>query len=1063
MVETDEKEVVAARERPLRRRWRVRHAAGACFSLALLAVIFGMGALVVVLGLGRLNLDAFRAPLVAALQQRLGPAYRLEIGEMAIERQDHGLALALDGLTVSQANGQRLLTAPKADLIFDPLSLLAGRIKPTRVELDDLAVQLRVRPDGGIDLRAGAEAEAPEPEPPAQAAPAVDPQISVAPPTSAPAPVTRAKIMRQAAAALNSIFDIAAGVDSPIAVLDHFGVRRGRLVIDDRAAGQTRGFDDFEFALDRGHEAKIGVVHVKMSARGPSGRWSVQGAAHGARGEPHDLSLEAGGFSIDEIALLAGKTSLPVDSDIPISLKASAAFEGDGHVLEANARLALGDGFWRFDDPDFAPLFVDEVFAAAHWDAGAHRAVIDEAQVFSGATRFFLNGVITPPASDNAPWSIVFKQSEACVIGPDRAGEKAVTISTLHGDLSVDPANKTLGVNRIELVGPELAVAAQGTVDWANGPHIRLGLAAGKTSAAAALALWPNNVGAPARGWAGDHLLSGTLETLRAAIDLDDTDLRMMRAEHAPMDDRMTIDYTIKDASFSFLDDAPPVVGMSGQGHSTGRATRITASSGGLEAGPNRRIELSDGVLSMPDLETKPLAISVTARGKGSLDALGEVLSRPGFAKVVNLPLDPKTTKGQFDGIFTWRSKLAPVYDPRAESIDVSAKIENFSAEHLVGKEKLEQGALSVNLEKGVTHVTGTGKLFGGPASIDLTRNGAEPPQGTVSFVMDDAARTRAGLNFGAGVAGPVAIKAVGEPGVAHPSAQVEMDLTRTALNYPIPGLYKPAGRPGKAAFNYREDERGGSSLEQIVFDAGGPSAKGAMQLGPDGAMVSAKLSQVKFSPGDNMQVEAVRAGETLKISAKGAAVDARPFLKNLAMSNDTGHAEKTDFDLDLNASLLSGANRQIVSNAELRVARKGAQIQALRFSGKLGGDALEGALFRADGGSPVLRVSTSDAGALLAFMDMYSHMEGGQLRMRAAAGRRRRVRPCRHREFHPARRAGHAQLRLGACGRAVCREGQARSRRRRLLQAACRAEQERRQAVDPRRRHVEPEYRLDA
>ena len=244
---------------------------------------------------------------------------------MAIERQDHGLALALDGLTVSQANGQRLLTAPKADLIFDPLSLLAGRIKPTRVELEDLAVQLRVRPDGGIDLRAGAEAEAPEPEPPAQAAPAVDPQISVAPPTSAPAPVTRAKIMRQAAAALNSIFDIAAGVDSPIAVLDHFGVRRGRLVIDDRAAGQTRGFDDFEFALDRGHEAKIGVVHVKMSARGPSGRWSVQGAAHGARGEPHDLSLEAGGFSIDEIALLAGKTSLPVDSDIPISLKASAA------------------------------------------------------------------------------------------------------------------------------------------------------------------------------------------------------------------------------------------------------------------------------------------------------------------------------------------------------------------------------------------------------------------------------------------------------------------------------------------------------------------------------------------------------------------------------------------------------------------------------------------------------------------------------------------------------------------------------------------------------------------
>ena len=770
--------------------------------------------------------------------------------------------------------------------------------------------------------------------------------------------------MRQAAAALNSVFDIAEGVDSPIAVLDHFGVRRGRLIIDDRAAGQTRGFDDFQFSLDRGHEghggpapggpAGKGVVHVKMSARGPSGRWSVQGAARGARGEAHELNFEASGFSIDEMALLAGKTSLPIDFDIPISLKASASFEGDGHVLEANARLALGDGFWRFDDPDFAPLFIDEVFAAAHWDAGAHRAVIDEAQIFSGPTRFFLNGVITPPPSDDAPWSLVFRQSEPCIIGPDRAGEKSVTISTLHGDLAVDPRDKTLTVNRTELVGPELAVAVQGTVDWVSGPHIRLGLAARKTSASAALALWPNNIGAPARGWAGDHLLGGTLESLRAAIDLDDVDLRIMRAEHAPMDDRMTIDYTVKDVSFSFLDNAPPVVGLSGEGHSTGRATRITAGGGGLEAGPGRRIELTDGVFSMPDLETKPLAVSVTARGKGSLDALGEVLSQPGFAKVVNLPLDPKTTKGQFDGTFTWRTKLAPVYDPRAESMDVSAKIENFSAEHLVGKEKLEQGSLAVSLDKGVTHVTGTGKLFGGPASIDLTRNGAAPPQGTVSFVMDDAARARAGLNFGAGVAGPVAIKATGEPGVAHPSAQVEMDLTKTTLNYPIPGLFKPAGRPGKAAFNYREDERGGSSLEGIVFEAGGPIARGAMQLGQDGALVSAKFGQVKFSPGDNMQVEAVKAGETLKISVKGAAIDARPFLKNLAVSNDTGRTDKTDFDLDLNASLLSGANRQIVSNAALRVARKGAQIQALSFSGKLGGDAVQGALSRTGAGAPV-------------------------------------------------------------------------------------------------------------
>ena len=961
-------------------------------SLALLALIFGLGALVVVLSFGRVNLDAFKPLLTSALQQKLGPAYRVDIGEMAIERQDHGLALALNNFVVRQADGRRLVTAPKADLIFDPLSLLAGRINPSRVELEDLTVELRVLPDGGLDLSAGGSeqpadaatpAAAPEPvtqESP-QDTPQASPQISVAPPTSVPVPTTRAKVLRQAAAAINSVFDIAQGVSSPIATLDHFGVRRGKLIIDDRVAGQTRGFEEFEFLLDRGLKAGRGVANVKMSARGPSGRWTVEGSARGARGEAHDLSFEATGFSIDEIALLAGKTSLPIDSDIPISLKATASLEGDGHMVEANARLALGEGFWRFDDPDFAPVFIDEIFAAARWDGANHRVVVDEAQIFSGATRFFLKGAITPPTHDDAPWSLAFEQSENGVIGPDRAGEKSVTLTNFHGAMSVDPKNKVFAIDRIEAVGPEVAMAMQGTVDWVNGPHLRLGLSAGKSSAAGVMALWPNSAGAPVRGWVGDHLLGGILESARMAVDLDDADLRMMRAQHAPMDDRISIDYTVKDASFTFMDDAPPVIGLDGQGHSTGRTARLNASVAAMESAPGRKIDLSDGLMSMPDFATQPLALSVTARGKGPLDILAEILAKPGFAKVASLPLDPKTTKGQFDGTFTYRTKLQPIYDPALSSIDVTAKVENFSAEHLVGKEKLEQATLNVSLANGVTHVTGTGKLFGAPATLEFTRNGSEPSLGVVSFVMDEAARARAGLPFGASVAGPLSVKASGEVGAARPQAQVELDMTKTGLLYPLPGLYKPAGRPAKASFLYREDERGGASLDQIVFDASGASAKGALQLGADGALASAKFPQVKFSPGDNMQVEATKTGDVIKVGMKGAALDARPFLKYLT-SSDTGRSsDKTGVDLDLSATLLSGDNRQIVSNAELRFARRAAQFQSLNFSGKLGGDALQGAISRPDDGPPLLRLSTSDAGAFLAFIDAYTHMEGGRLR----------------------------------------------------------------------------------
>jgi hypothetical protein len=944
-----------------------------------MALLCGLGLMVVALAFGRVSLDPLKPVLVAALQQRLGPGYALAIEGMGIERQDRGLALAVNGLTINRADGRRVISAPKADLIFDPLSLLAGQIRPSRVDIDGLNVELRVLEDGALDLSAGGDpnaltAPAPETEPaPAQ------PEPSVAPPTSAPVPGARAKVLRQAAWAVNAIFDMGQGRDSPIATLDHFGIRHGRLIVNDRVAGQKRGFEDFAFSLDRSAAAHRAVVDVKMSAVGPNGRWTVEGIARGARTEAHELAVDGSGFTIDEMALLAGKTSLPVDSDIPISFKASASFQGDGHVLEANARLSLGQGFWRFDDPDFPPVFLDEFFAAAHWDAAGHRAVVDEAQVFSGASRCFLNGVIAPPTQDSAPWSIVFKQAEPCVIGPDRAGEKPVTIASLRVDLALDPPNKTLSINRIELVGPEVAAAVQGSIDWVEGAHMRLGISAGKMTAAGALAVWPNAFGAPVRGWVGDHLIGGTLDSFRMAVDLDDLDLRMMRAQHPPMNDRVVMDYVIHDAAFTFLDGAPPVQGVSARGHSTGRTARIDASVGFMESAPGRRIDLTDGVLSMPDFAAPPMALSVGAHGRGQLDVLGEILATPGFAKVVSLPLDPKTTRGQFDGDFVFNTKLPRVYDPRLASIEVNAKVENFSADHLVGKAGLEQGSLAVSLLGGVTHVTGTGKVFGAPATLEFTRSDDQPAKGTISFAMDEAARAKAGLNFGASVVGPIAVKIVGDVGAAHPQAQVEMDFIKTGLNYPVPGLFKPAGRPSKSTFTYREDEKGSATLDDFVFDGVGQSARGTLQFSADGVVTGAKLPQVKFSPGDNLQIDAIRTGDGMTISARGAAVDARPFLNNLTDSQPGG-APSMDFDLDLRATLLTGANRQIISNAELRLAKKGGQYQALNLAGKLGADPVKGVLTRPDSGPPLFRLTTSDGGGLLAFMDFYTHMEGGAL-----------------------------------------------------------------------------------
>ena len=965
-------------------------ALGAFLSLVLLTVLFCFGFVAAGLATGKLSLDAFRPSIVGALQQRLGGSYQLQINGMSLQRESHGLALALKGLSVAEPNGQKLIAAPQADIYFDPFSLLLGQIKPTRVDIADLEVELHVLPDGAVALTANGDeppaTSAPQPEAPASQAPPVAPGSSAQIPQTAPAPstaipstatptVARAKVIRQAAMAINTLFDIASGRDSPIAKLDHFGIEHGRLVFDDQTIGEKRKFDNFEFMLDHSH----GAANIWLSARGPNGRWSVKGAAHGARNEAHGLTFEAQGFSIDEIALMAGRRNLGIDTDIPISIKVEAGFEGDGHVLQGNARFALGAGFLHIDNPDFAPWFIDEAVGAAHWDVVGRKIVIDEAQYFSGPTRFFLHGVVTPPAQEQAPWDIGFQQTEAATIGPDRLGEKTVTVAQLAGALRLDLEAKQLAIQHFEMSGPEVAVAAQGTLDWVEGPHIRMGLSAGQMTAAGVKAVWPHLAAAPVRGWMGDHLLGGTLLNAKLAIDLDAVDLLMMRADHPPMDDRILADYAVKDVSFTFLDGAPPVLGLTGQGHATGRTTRFAATTASMESGPGRHIALSEGLLLAPDLATQPIAMTISARGEGSLEVLGEILSKPGFAKYASLPIDPKTTKGQFAGNFTFRTLLVPDPKPSDFSLKVDATVDNFSAEKLIGKERLEQGKLVVNVDSGNIRVTGAGRVFGAPATLDLQQAGDQPAIGVIGFSMDEAARAKAGLTTGATIGGPVAVKVTATLGGPRQEAKVELDLTKASLNYPVPGLFKPAGRPSKANFNYREEEKGGSLLDQIVFDAGGAMARGSAQLGPEGGIVGAKFNQLKFSPGDNMQLDALKTGDVLKLTVRGAAIDARPFIKGLSAPSPPS-ASDMDFDLDLKATLITGSNRQIISNADLRLAKKNGGYSALGLNGKLGRDALATYLTRPDGGPPLLRIGTSDAGALLGFLDIYSHMENGQL-----------------------------------------------------------------------------------
>ena len=195
-------------------------------------------------------------------------------------------------------------------------------------------------------------------------------------------------------------------------------------------------------------------------------------------------------------------------------------------------------------------------------------------------------------------------------------------------------------------------------------------------------------------------------------------------------------------------------------------------------------------------------------------------------------------------------------------------------------------------------------------------------------------------------------------------------------IDNPAPGIVKPAGKPGKAAFTVKSDPEG-TSVSNLSIDLGGVSIKGALQLSGDGAFTSAKLSQLRFSSGDDLKADVSSADGVLKVTVRGTSFDSRPIVKALQDQGSSESAAK-DFDLDLKVNSAVGANKVTLSQLDLGLSRRKGELAQARVDAKIGSAAVS--LRRDENG--ILRLETTDAGGLVRFFNLYSHLEGGTLNL---------------------------------------------------------------------------------
>ena len=994
----------------------VRRTLGTLAGVILVVALAG-GFFAIYLGKGPIALAGLGTRITQALNERVGHGYTFKVGEVSLVAHGFGPTLSIRNLSLADEAGEAIVSAPRAEVSVDMLALLFGKVVPKRLEIFGIEMRLELLRDGSLAVSAGGGKRGATPLFPLAAAmgrgtPTTTPtEIIPNSSTAGPAgPVNKTELaprslmVKRIGTALRLLIDMATKPEGPLAAIDRVGIARGRLVIADHAAGETRVYEGLHLALDKSG----GGRNFSLSAEGPTGTWSISANASGNARGVRRLDIAVKNISIDEILLATGLRKIGVDFDMPISSKFTMALAADGGLTEVVGEVRLGAGYMRFDDPNDEPKMIDSIDTDFHWDRSARRIAIDTLQLRAGGTDFAVKGAIVPPIREGEAWQIALANSGREVFGTQRPGDAPVMLTQFGIGAHLNLDQKVLVIDRVAFAGPECSFAMSGDLNWKNGPHIRFGASVGPTQSSVAVRLWPSFIVAPVRSWFRTHWKEGIIEKGALRVDFDADMIEAMRKQHAPPDTAVDIDFTMSHGVVEFLPGVPPLRDIYGAGHITGRTSTFTATSGNLDAGTGAPLLLSDGMFHVANAEIKPTPAQLSAKVSGSVEAVGELLSRKALKPYASLPVDPTSLKGQIEGALGIGLKLSPVMRPEDTLLTVNATATNLTAEHLIGKAPLEAATLNVVVDASGLTAKGQGRLFSAPANLEIDKPVGQDGHASISLVLDDAVRAKQGLgSLSNMVKGPITARLTAPLGASDPiKAQVELDLTHATITGPS-GITKPTGRPGKASFALTSSDKG-TQLDQLVIDAAPIQGRGAIDLGSDLSLTSAKFSQLKFSPGDDMRVDIAKAGNGMKVAVHAAELDARPFLRNLTFAHadhDTAdhasHKEQDkdsvqdsgdvaagkDMDLELKSTILTGFNKTRLSDVDLHLVKRGDVLRPVAVSGHFGRRPISGELSHPASPSPQFDLTTGDAGALLSFLDLYKHMEGGQLQVAMRLG----------------------------------------------------------------------------
>jgi len=686
---------------------------------------------------------------------------------------------------------------------------------------------------------------------------------------------------------------------------------------------------------------------------------------------PRGSVTQLGGFSV---ALKGGEG----DPGKPATLGVVARMKQS--VLDLGARGAfVGD------------MDLDMTFAE-----GSRKVEINSLRLVTGRNSLEFNGAIGPrPPGERANDVPAYRYelvSTRTVVAPEGSPEPALDFRMRIAGI-FDPLTRILSADDIAVKsGPGEALGtARVTFVEGKAPGIALALELEKMQVAHVKQLWPFFSGPKARAWVFAHVFGGRVDSSRIEFRVEPGRL----GNGVPLSaEEVSARFAISDTRFDTAGLIPPVRDASGIVEVHGNDFDVTLEEGTVYMPSGRTVAASNGRLVVKQANLPPVIGRLDIDIAGSADAVAELASYEPINAMKRVAMVPEEFSGTISGHVAADIPFQKSTDPRSLDWLVDLDFRALSISKPFDNQIFTAGEGNIKVSPDRAIIEAKAKLNGIPAEIDLLeplRPEGPERQRKVSLILDDQARKTLAPGLAGLVTGPVKVAFDSGDGVRH----IVADLSGARLDLPWVGWSKGAGVAASASFDLVPSGSGNITLSQFVLSGKSFSASGSVALA-GGKLSSARFDSVQLNRGDDIAVTVKRSGGGYGVDIRGKSLDARPLIKKITGSGEaagdapSGGAAGTagSVSLRLDVASLGGFNDETLSGVKLSYDGTGAELTGLSVSASTGKGESVTVTNDGQGRQRTLQLVSSDAGAILRFLDIYRHMQGGSIKLTLAGSK---------------------------------------------------------------------------